>query len=76
MLDVIVTNEDVKRNKPHPDCYLFAAAQLRLAPKDIIAVEDSDYGVQAATDAGVRVWRVKNVNDVTAENFERYLDNL
>jgi HAD superfamily hydrolase (TIGR01509 family) len=44
----IVTREDVENPKPAPDPFLAAAARLRLAPADCLALEDSHHGVTAA----------------------------
>lgn len=39
--------------KPAPDLYLYAAKQLNVDPKECIAIEDSDHGIQAAKSAGM-----------------------
>ncbi|ALE04048.1 HAD family hydrolase [Bartonella ancashensis] len=44
-----------KKPKPAPDIFLFAAQKLCVHPKNTIVIEDSLYGVQAATAAGMRV---------------------
>jgi HAD superfamily hydrolase (TIGR01509 family) len=49
----IVTREDVENAKPAPDPFLAAAARLRLAPADCLALEDSHHGVAAAHAAGM-----------------------
>ncbi len=71
-LDVLVTNEDVGRAKPAPDIYLLAASQLGLAPRDIVVVEDHEYGVEAAQRAGCRVIKVSGVEDVSAPLLEPF----
>lgn len=43
----------VPRGKPHPDLFLHAAAQLRVAPSHAIVIEDSEGGVRAAVAAGM-----------------------
>jgi len=51
--DAIVGKEDVGGNvKPKPDVYLLAAGRVDLNPGDVIAVEDSVGGLQAARSAG------------------------
>lgn len=45
----------VKRGKPAPDLFLYAAAQMDVAPGDCLVIEDSRAGVEAATAAGMRV---------------------
>lgn len=46
----------VARGKPAPDLFLFAAAQMGVAPDACLVVEDSVAGVQAARAAGMRVF--------------------
>ena len=46
---------DVPRGKPHPDLFLYAAAQMGVAPARCVVVEDSLPGVQGAVAAGMRV---------------------
>ncbi len=45
----------VAKGKPAPDLFLFAAAQMDVAPEGCVVVEDSLAGVQAARAAGMRV---------------------
>lgn len=52
---VIVTSDDVERNKPAPDGYALAARRLDIDPAKILAVEDSRQGVAAARAAGMDV---------------------
>lgn len=42
-------------SKPSPDLYLRALSELKLAPADCIAIEDSAIGVRAAAAAGIPV---------------------
>lgn len=57
----IVTRDDVKQGKPHPEPYLTAAAKLGIAPEDALALEDSHNGVRAAHAAGIRVIMVPDL---------------
>jgi HAD superfamily hydrolase (TIGR01509 family) len=66
-MDVIVTNEDVMEGKPSPEGYLLAMRTLGVEPKNCVVVEDGDYGVLAAKNAGARVIRVENPEDVDLE---------
>ena len=52
LFDYIICADKVKRNKPFPDIYLYAAAQLGVEPKECIAFEDSPNGLKSAHDAG------------------------
>ena len=46
----------VKRGKPAPDLFLFAAASMGVRPEACVVVEDSVAGVEAAHAAGMRVF--------------------
>ena len=54
----VVCGEDVARNKPAPDAYLRAAADIGAMPSDCVAVEDSPRGIHSAASAGMRVLAV------------------
>jgi len=53
--DVVVTADDVRRGKPHPEVYLKAAQGLAVEPAACVVFEDAVVGVQAARAAGMRV---------------------
>ncbi|MCX8147028.1 MAG: HAD family phosphatase [Candidatus Woesearchaeota archaeon] len=52
-ITVIVTRDDVKNEKPHPEPYKKGAQMLHLAPESCICVEDTPAGIISAKDAGV-----------------------
>lgn len=47
-----LTAEDVSQGKPHPEIYLKAAEKLELEPDEIMVLEDSQMGTEAAAAAG------------------------
>ena len=53
--DVVVTADDVRWGKPHPEVYLRAAAGLGLDPSACVVFEDAVVGIRAARAAGMRV---------------------
>lgn len=65
-VDVIVSGEEVKRSKPHPDIFLSAARALGLPPEACVVVEDSVAGVTAARRAGMRVIAVTHTFGASA----------
>jgi beta-phosphoglucomutase-like phosphatase (HAD superfamily) len=75
-LEVIVTNQDVKKQKPDPECYLLACEKLRILPSEALVVEDGDYGVSAAEAAGCHVVRVNSPSDVSLELLAKYIPEL
>ena len=75
-LDVLVTNQDVTKQKPDPECYLLACHKLGIEPSQVIVIEDGEYGAKAANDAGCKVLRVSNPEDVTLELLVDYIPEL
>ncbi len=74
--NIIITNEDVENNKPHPDCYNLAVKKLDIKPNECIIIEDSPKGTQAAKSSVVpdsNIWNVKNSKEVTLKNFRRFI---
>jgi beta-phosphoglucomutase len=56
-VDAVVTAEDVARGKPHPDLFLCAAERMGIPPDRCIVIEDSDAGIEAARNAGMKALR-------------------
>ena len=50
----IFSSSQVARGKPEPDLFLFAAANMGIAPSRCVVVEDSRFGVAGAIAAGMR----------------------
>jgi len=53
-VEVVVSAEHVARGKPAPDIFLEAARRLGVAPHECAVVEDSRFGVEAASRAFMR----------------------
>lgn len=51
----VYSASQVKRGKPAPDVFLYAASQMGADPADCIVIEDTVAGVTAARRAGMRV---------------------
>lgn len=65
--DLALSNEDIKRNKPHPDIYLLAMSNLNTMPLRTLIVEDSQYGIDAARKSGAHLMIVNDPSEVTLE---------
>jgi len=52
----VFTSQMVKRGKPAPDLFLYAAANMGGAPERALVIEDSVAGVVAAKAAGMTAW--------------------
>jgi beta-phosphoglucomutase len=75
-LDVVITNEDVTNQKPHPDCYILACKKLGIEPREAIVIEDGEYGITAAKTAGCHVIRVNSPSDVSLELLVEHIPEL
>jgi HAD superfamily hydrolase (TIGR01509 family) len=53
----LFTSTLVAKGKPAPDLFLYAAAQMGVAPERCLVIEDSLTGIRAARAAGMTVWR-------------------
>jgi len=51
----IFSSSQVRRGKPYPDIYLFAAKKMDKDPSECLVIEDSLPGVQGAVAAGMEV---------------------
>jgi len=52
--EIIITCEDVKHQKPHPEPYLKAMKELNVSPENCIVFEDSEIGIKSAQSAGIK----------------------
>lgn len=54
LFDAVVTRDDVRRLKPHPEPVILAAQRLGLAPQECLMVGDTVVDIQAGGAAGAR----------------------
>jgi dTDP-glucose pyrophosphorylase len=73
--DLILSNEDIRHPKPHPEIYWKGMSLLGLSPEDTLIVEDSPHGLLSAQRSGAKVLRVKNSTDLTIDRLEDMLYN-
>lgn len=65
----VFTASEVKKPKPAPDLFLYAAKKMGFKPKDCVVIEDSIPGVTAATNANIKVYGL--VKLCSAEQLEK-----
>ena len=70
------SNEDVKKNKPHPEVYLRCLVKMGLKPSETLIFEDSHHGVMAAQDSGCYLYTVKNISDINYSNILNIINNM
>lgn len=56
LFDLVVTQEDVKKSKPDPTCYLKAREHFGVKAEDAVIFEDSSTGLKAALASGSDVY--------------------
>ena len=54
LFSVVVTGNDVRFGKPHPEPYLKSLEQLKIDPSEGIVVENAPFGIASAKEAGLR----------------------
>ncbi|MGB4799959.1 MAG: HAD family phosphatase [Candidatus Saccharimonadales bacterium] len=67
---VIVTGDQIKNGKPHPETYLTVAEKLGCVPKECVVLEDATSGIQSAKAAGAWCVAVKNEYVVPQDTSE------
>jgi len=72
-MDLILSNEDVKNAKPHPEIYWKAMSMMDVLPEQTLIVEDSPTGLLAANRSRANILRVDNPNDLTEEKINSKL---
>lgn len=59
--DAVVSADDVKQLKPHPEPYLVAMEKLGVSPRGCVVVEDSPSGIASGLAAGAHVVGIRCV---------------
>ena len=75
-MDLIISNEDVKNSKPHPEMYWKAISMMECLPEQTLIVEDSPYGLLAASRSKSHILRVKNTKEVNIQNIENKINKI
>ena len=63
--EYILCGDEVIRRKPDPEIYTKVLTAMDLKPEEVLVLEDTGYGVAAATSAGCDVIMVPSVNEPT-----------
>lgn len=75
-LDLMISNEDVKKGKPDPEMYIKTIGLLGLKPEECVVVEDNENGIRAAKAAGTHVLAVSEVHDVIYRNIKTFIQSV
>lgn len=79
LFDQYVTFDDVTKGKPDPEVFLKAAEKLGEKPEDCLVLEDSEFGIEAASRAGIPVICVPDMKEPSKQYLDKthmVLDNL
>lgn len=68
-LSVIISNDDVKNPKPHPEMYWKAMSMQGCLPEETAIVEDSPQGLAAAYRSRANVIRVSSPEETNIDNI-------
>lgn len=68
-ITVIISNDDVKNPKPHPEMYWKAMSMMSCLPEETVIIEDSPQGLAAAHRARAKVIRVSSPDEVNIDNI-------
>lgn len=66
----------VRRGKPAPDLFLYAAREMHAEPESCIVVEDSPAGIEAARAAGMTVFAFTGGTHANLPRYRAELDRL
>lgn len=75
-IDLIVSNEDVKNAKPHPEMYWKAMSYFESIPSKTVIFEDSIIGKIAVKDSMSNLIEIKNRNDLNLEKVKQAIEIL
>ena len=75
-MDLVISNEDVKNGKPHPEMYWKAIFMMSCLPEETLIVEDSPYGLLAAARSKSHILRVKNTKETNYNNIYNKLKQI
>jgi HAD superfamily hydrolase (TIGR01509 family) len=76
LVDHVVSNEDVKHPKPHPEMYWKAMSHFGVIADETVIFEDSLVGKLAARDSKATLIEIKNRADLTEEKINKAISLL
>jgi HAD superfamily hydrolase (TIGR01509 family) len=72
--DLILSNEDVKNSKPHPEIYWKAISEMSCLPEETLIIEDSPYGLLSASRSKSHILRVGSPKEVIYINIKNKIN--
>ena len=74
--DLILSNEDVKNAKPHPEIYWKSISTFGCLPEETLIIEDSPHGLLSASRSGANIFRVKSPKEVNYPNIKKKIKEI
>jgi HAD superfamily hydrolase (TIGR01509 family) len=74
--DLILSNEDIKNSKPHPEIYWKAISEMGCLPEETLIIEDSPYGLLSASRSKSHIFRVGSPKDVIYLNIKNKINKI
>lgn len=74
--DLIISNEDVESSKPHPEIFWKAMSTMRCLSEETLILEDSPYGLLAASRSQSHILRIQNSQEVNYENIMNKINSI
>jgi HAD superfamily hydrolase (TIGR01509 family) len=74
--DQILSNEDVLNSKPHPEIYWKCISSQRFLPEEVLILEDSPYGLLAASKTSAHIMRVDARSSLSLNGILRKISEL
>ncbi|MFH1506587.1 MAG: HAD family phosphatase [archaeon] len=79
--DLIIAGEDFKSSKPNPECYAVTLSRIGLKPSEVLIIEDSLAGIEAAKKLEIKVFAVRTYLDeqelsIADKVFRNHVDVL
>ncbi len=79
--DFILTRNDVKEIKPHPEVFIKILKRFNIAPSEALVIEDSLVGLECARNAGIECVIVRDDNNaidipLLKESADHYVEDL
>ena len=72
--EVVVTGDEIRQGKPHPDIYLCVAEKLGVPPNVCLVIEDALSGIAAANAANMRVAAIPDTRFVDPHEYTKEAD--
>ena len=76
LVDLIISNEDVKNPKPHPEMYWKAMSHFGVIAEEAVIFEDSIVGKIAAVDSKAHLIPVKDRGDLSMDKIKEAIEHL